>query len=220
MIPTLQKTLPHQYIKKTREKHNLVRRALLSGAAAGAGFAVLSAAGALAARALAAGETAGTLEARHITVRLNGDIVPACALLDASGSGNQALFLNMSPGDITKPGTREFSFMVDCNAPFEYRLDVRNGALTHQDGVSARAGFTSAIPYHVAVHIPTSGAPIDDQCEGEDLRAGETQCQFSNSGDAIALKTTGRLTFAWAPNGTPLAGRYSEQMTIRVSARP
>lgn len=220
MTSTLQKFQRHQYLKNTREKNNLVRQVLLSGAAAGAGIAVLSAAGTLAARALTAGETAGTSGARHINVRLTGDIVPACALLDSSGSGNEALVLNMSPGDITKPGTREFSFMVDCNTPFEYHLEALNGALAHHDGESARASFTATIPYHVAVHIPTSGAPIDDRCEGADLRVGETRCQFSDSGNAIALKTTGKLTFAWMPKGTLLAGKYSEKMSIHVSARP
>ena len=212
MIKTLQKIQRFKYPKYASKTKSLakqvfqVRRALLSYAAAGAGISVLSAAGALA--------------AQHISVQLNGDILPVCALLDVNGSGNQALALDMSPGDITNSGTREFKFMVDCNTPFEYRLEAQHGALTYQGGKSAPPDFAASIPYHVAVHIPTSGAPINDRCEGEDLRTEKTRCQFSNSGDAIALKTTGKLTFAWTPKGTPLAGQYSEQMTLRVTIKP
>jgi hypothetical protein len=212
MIKTLQKLQRNKYLRCARKTEGLarqvlqIRRALLSCAAAGAGISVLSAAGALA--------------AQHISVRLNGDILPVCALLDVNGSGNQALALDISPGDITNPGTREFKFMVDCNTPFEYRLEAQYGALALREGKSASAGLAATIPYHVAVHIPTSGAPIDDRCEGEDLRTEKTRCQFSNSGDAIALKTTGKLTFAWTPKGTPLAGQYNEQMTLRVTIKP
>ncbi|MEJ2227774.1 MAG: hypothetical protein P8Y67_05945 [Alphaproteobacteria bacterium] len=215
MIPTLTNKQRNQYSKPTSNIKKLARWVLLSGTVAGVGIAVLSAAGAL----ITEG-TAATIKDRHISVKLNGDILPVCKLLDVNGLENQALAFHMSPDDITKPGASEFKFIVDCNIPFEYRLEAQYGALAHQDGKSASGKLTAEIPYHVAVHIPTSGAPIDDQCWGKDLQTGKTRCQFSNSGNAIALKRTGKLTLAWMPKGTLLAGQYSEKLTIKVNSRP
>jgi hypothetical protein len=121
--------------------------------------------------------------------------------------------------DITKAGSKEFSFTVNCNAPFQYRLEAQYGALTHPDGGVAAKGFTKSVPYDIALYIPTDGATINDRCSGESIRFGRVRCRFSNSGNGIALGSRGNLTVAWTPKGIPVAGRYTDRLTITVAVR-
>jgi hypothetical protein len=165
-----------------------------------------------------AGLSVAALAATETKVKLDGDILPECKLLGPSGAGPS---LNMIADieDISKPGRKVFDFTVNCNSPFKYSLEAEHGALTHESSARAPRGFVAAVPYDVAVHIATDGAAIDDRCSGESIRAGQVSCRFSNSGDNIALSTTGRMTLSWMPGGVPLAGKYFDRVTITVAAR-
>lgn len=162
---------------------------------------------------------AAAFPANRVTVRLTGDIAPECAISGGVfANGASTLGVPLAAGDITRPGHRDYGFTVNCNAPFTYRLEAQYGALTNTGGSAAPAGFLAAVPYEVAVHIPTDGAPIDDRCAGETIRAGRVTCAFSTSGDSIALDSTARLTIAWQPQERmPLAGAYVERLTVRVA---
>ena len=161
--------------------------------------------------------TAVSFAATKVAVKLQGEIVPACAITDSLTSGATLVAMNLP--DITKPGRMVYGFTVNCNAPFDYRLEAKYGALTHADGGATSRGFVKSVPYNVAMHIPTDGAAINDRCSGESIRAGHVGCPFSNSGNGIALASKGNLTLAWAPQGIPLAGKYTDKLTITLGVR-
>ncbi len=158
--------------------------------------------------------------ANRVSVHLEGEVGRECAILGSGAAeGGASLDANVEVGDITRPGRRDFVFTVHCNTPFEYRLEAEHGALTHKAVREAPGGFLSAVPYDVTVRIPTDAVTIEDHCTGGSIRAGAVSCPFSNSGDGIAMDTAGRLTVAWKPDGIPVAGEYSDRLTITVSAR-
>lgn len=164
--------------------------------------------------------SAASFATTKVAVKLQGDIASECAIRGGIGSGAAAgAGVAMDLADITKPGRKHYSFTVNCNAPFAYRLEAKYGALTHADGGSA-PGFTNSVPYEVAMHIPTDGNTIDDRCSGESIRAGQVRCPFSNSGAGIALGSAGQLTLAWTPgNAVPVAGQYFDYIKVIVGAR-
>ena len=156
-----------------------------------------------------------------VAVKLQGDIATECAMIGGIGSGAPSVAgVAMDLADITKPGRRHHSFTVNCNAPFAYRLEAQYGALTHESGGVAPAGLAGAVPYEVAMHIPTDALTIHDRCSGESIRSGQVRCHFSNSGAGIALGSAAQLTLAWTPgNAVPLAGQYTESIKIIIGAR-
>jgi hypothetical protein len=160
--------------------------------------------------------SAASFATTKVAVKLQGEITPECGLTSGAGS---AVRLAVNVPDIAKPGRRDFGFTVNCNAPFDYRLEAKYGALTHEDGARTSEGFANSVPYDVAIYIPTQGATINDRCSGESIRAGQVHCPFSNSGNGIALASKGRLTLAWAPDRALLAGQYTDRLTITVGAR-
>jgi hypothetical protein len=174
------------------------------------GAAALTVCSALSMTAFAAGK---------VTVRLEGDIAPECAIAGGASVGGVATVgVPLDVGDVSRPGRREYAFALSCNAPFTYRLEAEYGALTNTGGGSAQSGSIAAVPYDVSVHIPTDGSSIDDRCTGESIRAGQVTCPFSTSGDSIALASQAQLTITWRPPGEmPLAGAYVERLTVRVA---
>lgn len=156
--------------------------------------------------------------AKKITVKLEGDIATECGI--GSAVGASAFGTSIILDDISKSSRQTFDFVVNCNAPFEYRLEAQYGALKHVGERGAPSGFTTAVPYDVAVYIPTNNGAINDRCSGENIRASHANCQFSNSGDAIALGSQGSFTVEVRPgDGAPLAGEYFDKVTITVAAQ-
>ncbi len=158
--------------------------------------------------------SAVSFAATKVAVKLQGDIPPECAVTGSLASG-----ATIDLPDITTPGRTQYNFMVDCNAPFDYRLEAKYGALTHSDGGPVSAGFAKSVPYDVAIYIPTDGTAINDRCSGESIRVGQANCRFSNSGNGVALASRGNLTLAWAPEGRLVAGKYAENLTFTVGVR-
>ena len=158
--------------------------------------------------------------APRVAVKLQGDIEPACAISSNFVSGAELdLAATVDVPDITKAGSKNFSFTVNCNAPFQYRLEAKYGALTHESSGVAAKGFAKSVPYDVAIYIPTDGAAINDRCSGESIGFGKAGCRFSNSGNSIALASRSNLLLAWAPEGIPIAGKYTDKLTITVGVR-
>lgn len=166
--------------------------------------------------------SAVSFAATKVAVKLQGDIAPECALTGSlASSAVSALGATIDLPDITTPGRTQYNFTVDCNAPFDYRLEAKYGALTNVDGVVALTqGFTHSVPYDVAIYIPTDGGAIDDRCSGASIGFGKAACRFSNSGNRIALASRGNLVVAWAaPDGIPIAGQYVDKLTLTVGVR-
>lgn len=157
--------------------------------------------------------------APKVAIKLQGDIVEECAVTGSLSSGTLPAMGTITLPDITRSGRIEYGFVVNCNTPFDYRLEAKHGALTHSDGGAAVTGFANSVPYDVAITIPTDGATISDRCSGESIRFGQARCRFSNSGESIALASRSSLTLAWAPQGILQAGKYAEKLTLTVGAR-
>lgn len=155
--------------------------------------------------------------ATKVTVKLGGEIARVCTMtgLGQGGTANASLTVD----DITKVGAKDFSFTLDCNAPFAYSVEAQHGALQNQTVSAASPGFVTRVPYSVSVYIPTDAGAIDDTCSGESIRAGAVTCAFSNSGNGIALAAAGQLRLAWVPGGTPMVGTYGDVLTITVGVR-
>lgn len=162
--------------------------------------------------------SASALAASKVSIRLEGDITPECAISGGLGGTSAVLGLPLELGDITRRGRKDFRFLVNCNAPFGYRLEAQYGALTNTGVEKASDGFAAAVAYDVIVRIPTDGAPIHDWCSSESLRSGRVTCLFSNSGNAIALRSQAELSLTWrSPGKTLMAGQYVDRLTIRVA---
>jgi hypothetical protein len=158
--------------------------------------------------------------ADKVTVKVVGEVVPQCAISrDAEGAQLVGLG-NADLPEVSRPGQKDFYFVVNCNAPFQYRLEAQYGALTQNDAGPVGPGLATSVPYDVAMHIPTDGATIDDRCAGESIHAGQVRCPFSSSGEGIAIGSRGRLTVAWsAAAGIPIAGAYEDNIKLTVGVR-
>jgi hypothetical protein len=173
----------------------------------------------LAALALFGAWSASAFAGNQVRLKLEGSILPECSIGSGSGGTSAALGLPLELDDITKPGRKDYAFLVNCNAPFSYRLEAQYGALTNTGPKTTPDGFTAAIPYEVAVRIPTDGAPIQDSCPGESLRSGRVSCPFSNSGNSIAMLSQAQLSLTWRPpDKMPMAGKYVDRLTIMIAA--
>jgi hypothetical protein len=156
--------------------------------------------------------------ADKVTVKLTGEIAPECSILGADGSDGSRKALDL--GDVTQPGQADYLFVVNCNAPFDYQLEARNGALLLTDSTSNVPGFTNRVPYQVSINIPTDGIAIDDRCTGDTILAGQVRCQLKNSGAGIALKSKSRMTLAWSPGeAVAMVGKYQENITLTIGIR-
>jgi hypothetical protein len=154
----------------------------------------------------------------QVRLHLQGDIAPECTIGGQSGGSSATLALPLELGDISRPGSKEYAFLLGCNAPFSYRLEAQYGAFTNTGVEQAQDGFTAAILYDVKISIPTDGGPIQDWCASASLRSGRVTCSFTPSADNTALNSLARLTFTWRPNGLPIAGEYSDRIVFQISA--
>jgi hypothetical protein len=168
---------------------------------------------------LAYGAITAAFAANKITVRLEGEIEPECAIQGGTASGGSSILgFPLELGDISQPGRKEYGFVLNCNAPFSYRLEAQYGALTNTSA-SAASGFTGAVPYEVAMRIPTQGVAIEDRCTSGSIQTGRVSCRFTDSGNDIALRSAAQLTITWQTVGKmPIAGAYVERLTIKVAA--
>jgi hypothetical protein len=158
--------------------------------------------------------------ADKVTVKLTGEIAPECSISNESGSMGIVNPVGKSDIDVSQPGSAVYSFVLNCNAPFAYRLEALNGALAQTGNRATNPSFTQAVPYRVAMQIATGNASINDSCAGEELRMVHASCAFTDSGDAIAINSKANLTIAWSPPvSTPVAGEYHEQIKIFVLVR-
>jgi hypothetical protein len=145
-----------------------------------------------------------------VTIEVSGVIETECAV-----SGLQS---HANLGQLSASGTQMFPFQINCNTPFGYELKSSQGGLRHTSARGAGVGFTTLIPYTAEVKIPTDTGLISDQC-GSQIMALSDGCAWSNSGNGISINETGSITIAWSVNGHPVAGSYSDLLTLNVFPR-
>lgn len=124
-------------------------------------------------------------------------------------------------GRLDQPGRTTLNFTIDCNAPFGYAITSKHGALIAGGAANAGDRSVPAIPYEITTSIPTTdGLVLSDTCGSASLRAGAQACDFSTSGNAIALREAAALTVAWHGAGAVPAGRYEDALTLTLSPQP
>ena len=75
------------------------------------------------------------------------------------------------------------------------------------------------MPYTAAVNIPTNIGAVVGSCPSWRLRGAGATCVFPDSGEGIALSGDASLTISWDSCQEPLAGSYSDVMTVVLGAR-
>ncbi len=190
-----------------QKRANGLRSARIVTAMALAAAAVLAAAH--------AARTSAASAATKVSVALEGRITAECSV-----SGAASVAAGVEVGDITKPGSKEVAYAINCNTPFKYSLVSQHGALQHE-AAKVPAGFAARVPYRVAVHIPTDDVTISDACDSASIQAGQVTCRFSDSRNGIAIDRQAKVTMAWVGETiTLLAGDYSDRLTFTVEVKP
>jgi hypothetical protein len=146
--------------------------------------------------------------AQDVTIGLAGEIPASCQLT--------GLQTNTSLGAITEPGTAIIPFQVRCNTPFAFSVTSASGALKAQYAIAAPPGFTAAIPYSIVPRIPTNLGVITGTCASTTVKLGATTCFFPNSGQGVALSGDSSLTLSWQVGEIPMAGAFTDVLTISV----
>jgi hypothetical protein len=161
---------------------------------------------------VACGVISAALAAGKVTVKLEGEIEPECAIQSGTSS-------TLDLGDISQPGSKEYGFVLNCNAPFSYRLEAQYGALTNVAAATrVPPGFTAFIPYEIAVHISTEAAPVEEHCTSESIRMGHISCRFGESENKIAANAKSYLNFSWKKQyKNMITGQYTDTIRIHVS---
>ena len=144
-----------------------------------------------------------------VSIEVSVQIQPACLLNNPTYSADL--------GQIQTAGSQVIGFGIDCNAPFQYSLQSREGGLrNNQNGATVRPGFISLIPYTLRIAIPTDAGGISDVCDSSQLSGSSPSCPFTNSGNGIAIAQTGSMTFSWSTDKILVAGPYSDVVTLTI----
>ncbi len=161
-----------------------------------------------------AGLAKAPAEPRSVFIEVTGTVEPRCA--------NTGFDYPLAIEDAASAGSSTITFYVDCNAPFQYRLESQNGGLKLDGPEFAGPHLTSELPYTVFVRIPlNSGPPISDGCRSETIKAGAVSCRFTNSGNSVAIQKQGEMKITWEADPKRLIGGvYRDRLTITLAIRP
>lgn len=153
-----------------------------------------------------------------VEIELTGQVAARCELSAASA--------RMSGLRLDGDGEATGNFSIDCNAPFNLRVQSENGGLASLD---RPAGVQHLMPYKVSVDVGTDrglqnlgwcdAAAIGDEPVGA-CGFGQAPGGWS-SGDAVAIGQTGSLKLQWdRPQGDVVRlGDYSDVITITLEVR-
>ena len=145
-----------------------------------------------------------------VSIELSGNIEARCRLTSFPASAEL--------GEVLQNGIHQIPFQIDCNTPFNFEVRSREGALKAQGAVTA-PGFAKIIPYTLELKIPTDEGLIVSQCASSTLAVATPSCGSGTSGFAIAIEETGSLTMSWSIADIPVAGTYTDVVTVSVGPR-
>jgi hypothetical protein len=162
--------------------------------------------------ALTAALLIGRAQAQSVKIELEG-IVPVSCRLDTG-------MMQIDLGDITTVGSKNIPFKVRCNTPFKFAISSRDGALTtpYNNG-PLHSEFTASIPYQVTILIPTHVGNLAGSCPSAMLKGMNSGCLFPDSGQGVALAGEASLAVFWDLTQRPIAGTYSDLLTLWVSPK-
>lgn len=170
-----------------------------------------------------------TASAQTVTLDVQGEITPSCALSGLSST--------VSGLDFTSADSTTLDFTVDCNSPFAYALESTNQGFSIQGGPTIiGGGFATTLPYNVTSSFTTDNGTFGDTLTSTDLTAAnaapcigatfdEAGCTttFQNSGTDVAADPSGNnasLQVSWGNSAEPLlAGTYQDTLTLTVRAK-
>lgn len=169
-------------------------------------------------------EVKGTPRDVVIEIDVAGTIPVRC------GSAQPQTF-PVDPGDLNQAGSLEFPFDVDCNAPFVVGVASTNGARV--GGQDDGSGFAFRKTYSVGLSVETDAGQLttpDCLSSALAMEAPVGDCAFRgvlpgeglSSGEATAIRRSGRLTVDWTAGGDGrrlASGRFQDTLTITLGAR-
>jgi hypothetical protein len=96
-----------------------------------------------------------------------------------------------------------------------------NGALRLTNAPDAVSRDQIEVAYKVHIRIPlTLGGSIDDTCSSHSIKQGAISCQFTDSGQKIAINQQAETQISWSRGHRQvLPGRYTDRLTIFVSVK-
>lgn len=158
--------------------------------------------------------TALLAAAGKVDIEVTGNIKPYCA--------NSVTAVSIDAGNPRKPGSSKFAFTVDCNAPFQYTLQSENGALRLVNAPAGASRDEIEVAYDVRIRIPLSpGGVIEDTCSSSSIKQGAVSCQFTDSGQRVAISELAETQVSWNGASSRLrSGQYVDRLTVFVSAKP
>lgn len=168
-------------------------------------------ASACAAPALAHGPEKGLVLGRSLDVAVEGRITPRCTL---SGGGD------INFGELRGGEAHKAQFGLDCNLPFDIDITSARGGLAHVSQPRGEGPFSGTLAYDVRLTVPTL-RPLPAVVQASFSSAQLMGKGTLSSGDGIAAGG-GSIEFMMRqPEGAGLlAGRYTETVTLTVTARP
>ena len=156
-------------------------------------------------------------EPLSLALNVTGTVAQRCEL---SGGSNPSPSLQLGT-------TSTIEFKVDCNTPFIYSLRSKNGGLEFAgapNDPSSSSDFNRLLNYDTKLSVPLEQGDInkiEDRCSSAELKLESAACEFGHSGSSIAIAKTAKLeiTPQISARKIPLAGHYSDVITIEVSAK-
>lgn len=163
--------------------------------------------------AFAAAATPAWADSHTIEIRAVGQIPPVCTVTRLSSFGE---------GDFGVGGELTATAGVNCNLGFALKATSENGAVVNSK--PAPSGFINVLPYMFSINLPLDqGGVLSAACAAADMKFGQSGCTLAvgnglSSGGESAIDGTASLKATWtAPAGNPLAGTYSDTITISVA---
>jgi hypothetical protein len=150
-------------------------------------------------------------QSQSVKIELEG-IVPISCKLDTGAA-------QITLGNIAATGSKNISFRVRCNTPFQFAISSRDGGLKTPHNGPLNPDFTAAIPYSATVQIPTNVGTLAGSCPSAMLKGMNAGCLFPDSGQGVALAGEASLGVAWNILKEPIAGTYSDQLTLSIAPK-
>jgi hypothetical protein len=148
-----------------------------------------------------------------VTIEAEGTIPPVCTVTLQSG---------FAPGNFAAAGESTATAGVNCNTGFALQATSKNGAVVNT--TSAPPGFINSLPYTFEFNLPLDqGGALSATCEAASMKLGQASCAIAtghglSSDGKSAIGRIASLTASWAaPSGNPMAGNYSDTITISVA---
>lgn len=155
---------------------------------------------------------------QEVIVEISGWIKRKCSLK------NVPHLVNL--GNLTKKSSHRIEFTINCNAPFQYGISSKGGALVNlPTWKSSKSKKKIELPYHLKINILTDEGIIVDECASDTLPrviGGAGTCLFSDSGKGVAINKAMSLNFSWNLDhkNNIAAGKYRDQLSIWVGLKP